>query len=106
MQNLYHKKKFHVEKKKTLITFGLLSRNKGIETVINALPEVVKKHPDILYVILGKTHPAVVKVSGEEYRNYLKLLVRRNNLSEYVYFDDRFVTLRNYSVIFQLQIYM
>ena len=91
MQNLYHKKKFHVEKKKTLITFGLLSRNKGIETVINALPEVVKKHPDILYVILGKTHPAVVKVSGEEYRNYLKLLVRRNNLSEYVYFDDRFV---------------
>ena len=91
MQNLYHKKKFHIEKKKTLITFGLLSRNKGIETVINALPEVVKKHPDILYVILGKTHPAVVKVSGEEYRNYLKLLVRKNNLSEYVYFDDRFV---------------
>ena len=91
-QNLYHKKKFHVEKKKTLITFGLLSRNKGIETVINALPEVVKKHPDILYVILGKTHPAVVRVSGEEYRNYLKLLVRRNNLMEHVYFDDRFVS--------------
>ena len=92
MQNLYYKKKFHVEKKKTLITFGLLSRNKGIETVINALPEVVKKHPDILYVILGKTHPAVVRVSGEEYRNYLKLLVRRNNLMEHVYFDDRFVS--------------
>ncbi len=92
MQNLYHKKKFHVEKKKTLITFGLLSRNKGIETVINALPEVVNKHPDILYVILGKTHPAVVRVSGEEYRNYLKLLVRRNNLMENVYFDDRFVS--------------
>jgi len=92
MQNLYHKKKFHVEKRKTLITFGLLSRNKGIETVINALPEVVKKHPDILYVILGKTHPAVVRVSGEEYRNYLKLLVRRNNLMEHVYFDDRFVS--------------
>ena len=88
----YHKKKFHLEDKKTLFTFGLLSRNKGIETVINALPKVVKKHPDILYIVLGKTHPAVVRVSGEEYRNYLKLLVRRNNLREYVYFDDRFVS--------------
>lgn len=92
MQNLYHKKKFHVEKKKTLITFGLLSRNKGIEVVIKALPEVVKKHPDLLYVVLGKTHPAVVKYAGEEYRNYLKLLVRKNKLENNVYFDDRFVS--------------
>ncbi len=92
MQNLQYKKKFHVEKKKTLITFGLLSRNKGIETVINALPEIVKKHPEILYVILGKTHPAVVSISGEEYRNYLKLLVKRYNLEKHVFFDDRFVS--------------
>jgi len=92
MQNSYHKKKFHVEERKTLITFGLLSRNKGIETVINALPEVVKKHPEVLYIILGKTHPAVARVSGEEYRNYLKLLVRKNNLADHVYFDDRFVS--------------
>ena len=92
MQNMYQKKKFHIENRKTLFTFGLLSRNKGIETVINALPEVVKKHPDLLYIIMGKTHPAVVRVAGEEYRNYLKLLVRRNNLKENVYFDDRFVS--------------
>ncbi|MBI9107786.1 MAG: glycosyltransferase family 4 protein [Spirochaetales bacterium] len=92
MQNSYHKRKFHVEERKTLITFGLLSRNKGIETVLNALPEVVKKHPEVLYIILGKTHPAVTRVSGEEYRNYLKLLVRRNNLADHVYFDDRFVS--------------
>ena len=47
--------------RKLLLTFGLLSRNKGLETVINALPEVVKKHPDILYVIIGNTHPCCVK---------------------------------------------
>ncbi len=91
-QNNYYKKKLHLEDRKTLLTFGLLSRNKGIETVINALPEVVKRHPEVLYVILGKTHPAVVKSSGEEYRNYLKLLVRQNNLTDHVYFDDRFVS--------------
>ncbi|MDC7228645.1 MAG: glycosyltransferase family 4 protein [Spirochaetales bacterium] len=91
-QNNYNKHKFHVEKKKTLLTFGLLSRNKGIETVINALPMVVERHPEVLYIVLGKTHPSVAKVSGEEYRNYLKLLVRKNNLSRHVYFDDQFVS--------------
>ncbi|QEN08500.1 glycosyltransferase [Oceanispirochaeta crateris] len=89
----YHKKKFKVENRKTLITFGLLSRNKGIETVINALPEVVKKHPDLLYIILGKTHPAVIRSSGEEYRNYLKLLVHQQGLSDNVFFDDRFLSI-------------
>lgn len=92
MQSTFHKKKIHLENKKTLFTFGLLSRNKGIETVINALPKVVEKHPSILYIVLGKTHPAVLRMSGEEYRNNLKLLVRRNNLRDYVYFDDRFVS--------------
>jgi len=90
-QSLYNKKRFKVEGKKTLITFGLLSRNKGLETVINALPPVVEKHPELLYIILGKTHPAVVRSSGEEYRNYLKLLVRKHKLLRNVYFDDRFV---------------
>jgi glycosyltransferase involved in cell wall biosynthesis len=91
----YHKKKFKVEGRKTLITFGLLSRNKGIETVINALPEVIKKHPDLLYIVLGKTHPAVVRSSGEEYRNYLKLLVHQQGLNDYVFFDDRFVSIND-----------
>ncbi len=90
-QSHVHKKRFKVEGKKTLITFGLLSRNKGLETVINALPPVVEKHPELLYIILGKTHPAVIRSSGEEYRNYLKLLVRKHNLINNVYFDDRFV---------------
>ncbi len=86
-----YKKKFNLENKKALLTFGLLSRNKGIETVIKALPAVVKKHPDVVYIILGKTHPGVLRVSGEEYRNYLVRLVEKNNLRRHVYFHDSFV---------------
>lgn len=75
-----------------LFTFGLLSRNKGIETVIRALPQVVKNHPDIVYVVLGKTHPAVLKQGGEEYRNYLKNLSKELKVDTHVYFIDKFVT--------------
>ncbi len=80
------------EGKRVLFTFGLLSRNKGLEVVINALPKVVEKFPDVQYVILGKTHPNVVKESGEEYRNYLKLLAQKRNVEDHVVFDDRYVT--------------
>src|SRR5690349_11265190 len=78
--------------KRILFTFGLLSRNKGIETVIEALPDVVKNHPDVVYVVLGKTHPAVLRSSGEEYRNYLKQLAEKSGVREHVYFIDKFVT--------------
>lgn len=90
-RNIFHKRRFNVEGRKTLMTFGLLSRNKGLETVINALPEVVKNHPDLIYIIAGKTHPSVLRSSGEEYRNYLKLLVRKDELYDHVFFDDRFL---------------
>jgi len=82
----------HLKNRKSLFTFGLLSRNKGIETVINALPKVVKKYPETLYIVLGKTHPNVVKESGEEYRFFLKQLVEKLNLRNNVHFDDRFIT--------------
>ncbi|MCK4295708.1 MAG: glycosyltransferase family 4 protein, partial [Candidatus Marinimicrobia bacterium] len=87
-----YKKKFHLEDKKSLLTFGLLSKNKGIETVIEALPEVVERNPEIIYIILGKTHPNVLRVAGEEYRNYLKLLVEKNNLRKYIYFNNNYVS--------------
>jgi glycosyltransferase involved in cell wall biosynthesis len=92
MDRTHYKKKLRLEGKKTLFTFGLLSRNKGIETVIKALPEVVAKHPEVLYIILGKTHPNVLRHRGEEYRNYLKFLVEKNNLRKHVYFADRYVS--------------
>ena len=80
------------EEKRILLTFGLLSRNKGLEVVINALPDVVKKYPNVQYVILGKTHPNVVKESGEEYRKYLRLLTKKLGVEKNVVFDDRYVT--------------
>lgn len=85
------RKKFNFMDRKVLFTFGLLSRNKGIETVINALPQVVAKHPSLLYIILGNTHPGVLKHSGEEYRNYLIKLAKRYNIEDNVYFQKQFV---------------
>jgi len=75
-----------------LLTFGLIGRNKGIETVIKALPYIVKKHPGVLYVILGKTHPHVVKYAGEEYREYLEGLTHELGLDEHVEFLDQYVS--------------
>ncbi len=92
VQRNQYKKKFNLEGKKAIFTFGLLSRSKGIETVIQALPQVVLKHPEVVFIILGKTHPAVLRTSGEEYRNYLRRLVEKNKLRENVYFYNRFVS--------------
>jgi len=92
VQREEYKKKFNLEGKQAIFTFGLLSRSKGIETAIQALPEVVRKHPDVVYIVLGKTHPAVLRSAGEEYRNYLRRLVEKNNLREHVYFYNQFVS--------------
>lgn len=76
---------------RVLLTFGLISRNKGLETVIRALPKVVENHPDVMYVILGNTHPGVIKNSGEEYRDHLKTLAMQLNVSKNLSFINRFV---------------
>lgn len=70
--------------KKLLFTFGFVGRNKGIETVLKALPQVIKKHPEVCYVVLGKTHPNVLRSAGEEYRNSLHLLIKKLNLENNV----------------------
>ncbi len=85
------KKEFNLESRKVLLTFGILSPNKGIETVIKALPKVIEKHPEVLYIILGKTHPHVIRYSGEEYRIYLRQLVKTLNLEKQVIFLNEFV---------------
>ena len=77
--------------KKILLTFGLISRNKGLETVVKALPHIVKQNPDVVYVVLGNTHPGVVKDSGEEYRDYLKQLALDLNVADHLIFMNRFV---------------
>ncbi len=85
------RKAFRFEGKKVLLTFGFVSRNKGIETVIKSLPEVIKNHPNTIYIILGKTHPNVIKHAGEEYRNYLKLLVKNMDLQDHVLFLNELI---------------
>ncbi|MDB5010827.1 MAG: pimA [Mucilaginibacter sp.] len=77
--------------KKVLLTFGLISRNKGLETVVRALPKIVEKHPDVMYVVLGNTHPGVLKNSGEEYRDHLKTLAAQLNVSKNLSFINKFV---------------
>ena len=85
------KKEINLENKKVLLTFGFISRNKGIETVIKALPKVIEKYPEVLYMVLGKTHPNVLRYSGEEYRTYLQHLVKSLNLSKHVFFLNEFI---------------
>lgn len=73
-----------------ICTFGLLGRGKGIETVINALPDLLPEYSSFVYIILGKTHPAVLQHSGETYREQLNTLVSRNGLDQHVVFMDEF----------------
>jgi glycosyltransferase involved in cell wall biosynthesis len=75
-------------------TFGLISSGKGIEYAIRALPEVIKKEPRIIYLIIGETHPEVRKHEGEKYRNELTRLVSELGLEEHVRFTNRFITKR------------
>lgn len=77
---------------RVLLTFGLISRNKGLETVVKALPKIVEKHPDVMYVILGNTHPGVIKNSGEEYRDHLKSLAAQLGVSKNLSFINKFVS--------------
>jgi len=78
--------------RKVLLTFGLLSRNKGLETVVRALPEIVARYPDVLYVILGNTHPGIRRSSGEEYREYLLSLAESLGVKDNLAFINKFVS--------------
>src|ERR1700744_4807290 len=77
--------------RRVLLTFGLISRNKGLETVVKALPKIVAKHPDVMYVVLGNTHPGVIKNSGEEYRDHLKTLAAQLGVSKNLSLINQFV---------------
>lgn len=78
---------------KVLLTFGLLSPNKGVEYTIRALPAVIKKHPDIIFVLVGETHPEVLSSEGEKYRNFLKREVKRLKLNKHVLFYNQYYAL-------------
>jgi glycosyltransferase involved in cell wall biosynthesis len=89
----FYKDRFGVEGKLVLLTFGLLSPNKGIEHVIEALPAILARHPNIVYVVLGATHPHVKRHEGESYRLGLHRRARALGVEKNILFFDRFVTL-------------
>lgn len=86
------KQRFGWAGRRLLCTFGLLHPGKGIEYVLKALPQVVKDHPDVLYLILGQTHPEVQRRQGETYRETLERLVAELHLEKHVLFVNRYLT--------------
>jgi hypothetical protein len=89
------KDQFGVEGRVVLLTFGLLSPNKGIEYVLNALPHILAEFPNVVYIVLGATHPSELREHGEAYRLSLEILTKKNKLEKNVIFYNRFVDLEN-----------
>ena len=85
------KERFGWKDRPVVLTFGLLAPNKGIETIIEALPTVVERHPNLLYVVLGATHPNLVAHEGERYRDSLKALAAEKGVSDNLALVDGFV---------------
>ena len=87
------KKKYQLSGKKVLSTFGLLSSGKSIETTLEALPAIIESNPDIIFLIIGKTHPTVIKQQGYQYRNMLDQIVRKLQLQEHVRYINYYLPL-------------
>jgi glycosyltransferase involved in cell wall biosynthesis len=88
----FYKDSSGTEGKAVLLTFGLLSPNKGIENVIEALPRIIAEHPETVYVIAGATHPHIRRREGDQYRLQLQALARKLGVERNVIFHNRFVT--------------
>jgi glycosyltransferase involved in cell wall biosynthesis len=88
----YFKDKFSTEGKFVLLTFGLLSPNKGIENVIQALPAILAKQPNVVYIVSGVTHPHIRRHEGERYREELQALAEQLGVSDHLIFNNRFVS--------------
>jgi glycosyltransferase involved in cell wall biosynthesis len=88
----FYKDRFGVEGKAVLLTFGLLSPNKGIENVIQALPQILSKHKNVAYIVAGATHPHILRREGDKYRSSLQALAREIGVESQVIFHNRFVS--------------
>jgi len=89
----FYKDQFGVEGRSVALTFGLLSPNKGIEHMLRALPAIVERHPNFVYIILGATHPNLIREQGEAYRLKLERLAQDLGVKKHVIFYNRFVEL-------------
>lgn len=87
------KRALGIADKLILSTFGLINRGKGIEYVIQAMPKILERHPNAIYLVLGETHPGVRRHEGESYRNMLTEIIDKLGIHEYVRFNNRFLTL-------------
>jgi glycosyltransferase involved in cell wall biosynthesis/uncharacterized protein YyaL (SSP411 family) len=96
------KEKYNFSGRKIISTFGLLSSGKCIETSINALREIVKKHPEVLFLVIGKTHPNVIKTDGEKYRETLESKITALKLNKYVKFINQYLPLNDLLEYLQL----
>ena len=88
------KTQFNYSDKIVMSNFGLISENKGVETVLYALPEIVAQHPEVIYMVIGKTHPEIIKREGEKYRNKLTDIVRELQLEKNVIFINEYLELK------------
>ncbi len=88
----FYKDRFGVEGKAVLLTFGLLSPNKGIENVIQAMPEILSKHKNVVYLVAGATHPHILRREGDQYRNSLQALAKEVGVESQVIFHNHFVS--------------
>ena len=88
----YYKDSSGTEGRAVLLTFGLLSPNKGIERVIEALPHIVAEHPEVVYMVVGATHPHIRRREGDQYRLQLQALARKLGVERNVIFHNRFVS--------------
>lgn len=96
------KAKYGLTGRKVLSTFGLLGPGKGIETTLDALPAIVEKHPDAIFLAIGKTHPGVVQSEGEVYRKMLEAKVEASGLQAHVKFVNRYLPLQDLLEYLQL----
>lgn len=95
----YH---YNLQGKHILSTFGLLGSGKSIETALDALPSIIEKFPNVVYLILGRTHPEIVKQEGEKYRTFLELKVAELGIQNYVRFVNTYLSLENLLEYLQL----
>jgi glycosyltransferase involved in cell wall biosynthesis len=96
------KTKYGLKDRKVLSTFGLLSSGKSIETTLEALPAIVKQNPEVVFLIIGKTHPEVKKIEGEKYREKLEQIVKQHALQDHVIFINNYLALTDLLEYLQL----
>lgn len=102
LREKFLKTKYGLNGRKVLSTFGLLSAGKSIETTLEALPAIIKKNPDVIFLVIGKTHPEVVKTEREKYREMLEQKVKQYALQDHVVFINYFVPLHDLLEYLQL----